>query len=120
MTTPDALDPEAVEIASAAFARSWRFIEHDPLLRGHEPARLKAELARVIVALAHDHPDPLRLANRAIGRLRESKLTQVARPRPEQRPPLGAMLLRTVRVRYQATATGPRLASRNRPEAAQP
>ena len=60
-------------IASEAFARSWHFIERDPVLAGHDRGILQAQLAVEIQCLMADvlHLDPLRIANRAIGRVRE-------------------------------------------------
>jgi hypothetical protein len=67
-----AILPELVETAADAFGRSWTFIQHDPLLAGCDRSQLKAELAREILAHADgDDVDPVRLANRAIGSLRE-------------------------------------------------
>jgi hypothetical protein len=64
--------PEVLAVASEAFGRSWRFIERDPLLAGHDRAALQAELARRILNLAQDgERDTLRIANRAIGGMRE-------------------------------------------------
>jgi hypothetical protein len=66
------IPPELVDTAAEAFGRSWTFIQHDPLLADCDRAHLQAELARAIRAHA-DEPnrDPVRLANRAIGSLRE-------------------------------------------------
>jgi hypothetical protein len=66
------LGPEAIAIAAEAFGRSWNFIEHDPVLAGQEPQMLKAELARAVLnAAGHGERDQLRLANRAIGEVRQ-------------------------------------------------
>jgi hypothetical protein len=66
------LGPEAIAIAAEAFGRSWNFIEHDPVLAGQEPQMLKAELARAVLnAAGRGERDQLRLANRAIGELRQ-------------------------------------------------
>ena len=68
------IDRDASAIVSEAFARSWHFIERDPVLAGHDretlQARLALEIRRLMTAdvLARD---PLRIANRAIGRVRE-------------------------------------------------
>jgi hypothetical protein len=66
--------PGASAIASEAFARSWHFIERDPVLAGHDRETLQAELAlqiqRLMAADALER-DPLRIANRAIGKVRE-------------------------------------------------
>ena len=64
---------DASTIASEAFARSWHFIERDPVLAGHDRDILKAQLALEIQRLMSDPSDldPLRIANRAIGRVRE-------------------------------------------------
>jgi hypothetical protein len=68
------IDPDASAIASEAFARSWHFIERDPVLAGHDRETLQAHLAlqiqRLIAANASER-DSLRIANRAIGRVRE-------------------------------------------------
>jgi ribosomal protein L29 len=65
--------PDASAIASEAFARSWHFIERDPVLAGHDRDTLKAQLALEIQrAMANvPHLDLLRIANRAIARVRE-------------------------------------------------
>ena len=66
------LGPEAIAIAAEAFGRSWHFIEHDPVLAGQEPQMLKAELARAVLSAAgRGERDHLRLANRAIGEVRQ-------------------------------------------------
>jgi hypothetical protein len=65
---------EAGAIASEAFSRSWHFIERDPVLAGHDREALQAELAlriQQIMAAHSSERDPLRIANRAIGRMRE-------------------------------------------------
>jgi hypothetical protein len=69
---------DASAIASEAFARSWHFIERDPVLAGHDRDTLKAQLALEIQrAIAEvPHLDVLRIANRAIGRVREEMLEQ--------------------------------------------
>ena len=68
----DSILPELVDTAADAFRRSWTFIQHDPLLAGCERTHLQAELARAILAHADEpNQDPVRLANRAIGSLRE-------------------------------------------------
>jgi hypothetical protein len=79
------LDPQAAAVASEAFSRSWQFIERDPVLAGHERETLQAELAlrvqEIIMSASGSERDPLRVANRAIGRLREemrARLTQEA------------------------------------------
>ena len=67
------LSSEAIDVASQAFARSWHFIERDPVLAGHDRETLQAELAlriQQIVANGSER-DPLRIANRAIGKVRE-------------------------------------------------
>jgi hypothetical protein len=68
-----ALAPEALAVASEAFSRSWHFIEQDPVLAGHDRETLQAELALRIqeIAASGVERDPLRIANRAIGRVRE-------------------------------------------------
>lgn len=69
-----ALDPQACAVASEAFSRSWQFIERDPVLAGHEREMLQAELAlriQEIMIASSSERDPLRIANRAIGRMRE-------------------------------------------------
>jgi hypothetical protein len=67
-------DPDASAIASEAFARSWHFIERDPVLAGHDRETLQAQLAlqiqQVMAADVSDR-DPIRVANLAIGRVRE-------------------------------------------------
>jgi predicted nucleotide-binding protein (sugar kinase/HSP70/actin superfamily) len=68
------LDPQARAVASEAFSRSWQFIERDPVLAGHEREMLQAELAlriQEIMISSGSERDPLRIANRAIGRMRE-------------------------------------------------
>jgi hypothetical protein len=68
--------PDASTVASEAFARSWHFIERDPVLAGHDRDILKAQLALEIqrVMAEAPHLDLLRIANRAIGRVREEML----------------------------------------------
>ena len=66
--------PEVSAIASEAFSRSWDFIEQDPVLAGHDRETLQAELAlqiQQIMAANVCVRDPLLVANRAIGRVRE-------------------------------------------------
>ena len=68
------LAPDVSAIASEAFSRSWQFIERDPVLAGHDREALQAELAlriQQIMAAEAAERDPLRIANRAIGRLRD-------------------------------------------------
>ncbi|MFL5084900.1 MAG: hypothetical protein ACJ8FP_08780 [Xanthobacteraceae bacterium] len=68
------IDPDASAIASQAFARSWHFIERDPVLAGHDRETLQAQLVLQIqrlIAADVSERDPLRIANRAIGRVRE-------------------------------------------------
>ena len=65
---------DASVVASEAFSRSWHFIERDPVLAGHDREALQAELAlriRQNVAADASERDPLRIANRAIGSLRD-------------------------------------------------
>jgi hypothetical protein len=60
--------------ASEAFARSWHFIECDPVFAGHNRETLQAELAlciQQIIAADGCERDPIEIANRAIGRVRE-------------------------------------------------
>ena len=65
--------PDVSAIASEAFARSWHFIERDPVLAGHDRDTLKAQLALEIqrTMASAPHLDLLRIANRAIARVRE-------------------------------------------------
>ena len=75
------LDPQAAAVASEAFSRSWRFIERDPVLAGHERDTLQAELAlriQEIMTGSGAERDPLRIANRAIGRMREEMRTHAS------------------------------------------
>ena len=68
------IDPDASAIASEAFARSWHFIERDPVLAGHDREALQAELAvqiQHVMMTDAANGDPLRIANRAIGLVRE-------------------------------------------------
>ena len=68
------VDRDASAIASEAFSRSWHFIERDPVLAGHDRETLQAELAvQIQSVMMTDAPnrDPLRIANRAISRVRE-------------------------------------------------
>ena len=69
----EVLSPEAIDVASQAFARSWDFIERDPVLAGHDRETLQAELALRIqqIVTSGSERDPLRIANRAIGKVRE-------------------------------------------------
>jgi len=68
------IDPDASAIASEAFARSWHFIERDPVLAGHDRETLQAQLAlqiqQILVSDASVR-EPLQIANRAIFRVRE-------------------------------------------------
>jgi hypothetical protein len=72
----DGLRPEVVAVASEAFSRSWHFIERDPVLAGHDRETLQAELARRILEIlnaSHEaERDLLRIANRAISKVREA------------------------------------------------
>jgi hypothetical protein len=65
--------PDVSAIASEAFARSWHFIERDPVLAGHDRNTLQAQLALEIQRIMAEASqlDPLHIANRAIGRIRE-------------------------------------------------
>ena len=68
------IDHDASAIASEAFSRSWHFIERDPVLAGHDRETLQAELAVQIQSVMMTdavNRDPLRIANRAISRVRE-------------------------------------------------
>jgi hypothetical protein len=68
------IDPDASAIASEAFAKSWHFIERDPVLAGHDRETLQAELAlqiRRLMAAPSSEREPLRIANRAIAKVRE-------------------------------------------------
>jgi hypothetical protein len=68
------IGPEASAIASEAFSRSWHFIERDPMLAGHDRETLQTELARQIQHIMVTDAsvrDPLRIANRAIGTVRD-------------------------------------------------
>jgi hypothetical protein len=65
--------PEVSAVASEVFARSWHFIERDPLLAGHDRETLQAELARRIFEIlnaADEERDLSRIANRAIKKVR--------------------------------------------------
>ena len=74
----EGLEPEAVAVASAALARSWQFVERDPVLEGQDREVLQAELARRILASIRDGDrDLIPIANRAIRGVRE----RVARKR---------------------------------------
>jgi hypothetical protein len=67
--------PEALAIASEAFARSWGFIGRDPLFESYDRDNLRTELARVIFEmLDKDECNSLDIANHAIRRLRERML----------------------------------------------
>jgi hypothetical protein len=78
------LGPEAIAIAAEAFGRSWHFIEQDPVLAGQERQTLKAELARAVLSAAgRGERDHVRIANRAIGELRQ----KLERPPRAQRTP---------------------------------
>jgi hypothetical protein len=68
------IDPVASTIASEAFSRSWHFIQRDPVLAGHDRETLQAQLAQQIqhvMAADASERDPLRIANRAISKVRE-------------------------------------------------
>jgi hypothetical protein len=68
------IDSVASTIASEAFSRSWHFIERDPVLAGHDRETLQAQLAlqiQHVMAADASERDPLRIANRAIGKVRE-------------------------------------------------
>ena len=77
-------DREASTIASEAFARSWRFIERDPILAGHDRDVLKAHLGQEIQRAMAEVPelDLLGIANRAIGRLRQDTRARTPRAYP--------------------------------------
>jgi hypothetical protein len=78
------LGPEAIAIAADAFGRSWQFIEQDPVLAGQERQTLKAELARAVLSAASSgERDHVRIANRAIGEVRQ----KLERPPKTQRTP---------------------------------
>jgi len=80
------LNPEAIAIAAEAFGRSWHFIERDPVLAGQEPQMLKAELARAVLnAAGRGERDQLRLANRAIGEVRQKLERQKGQRTPQVR-----------------------------------
>jgi hypothetical protein len=65
-------DPATLEVASAAFSRSWSFIERDPVFKNQDREELRAELGRRIFAVVDSgERDLLRIANRAIHGLRE-------------------------------------------------
>ena len=67
--------PEALAIASAAFAKSRRFIESDPVLEGHDHELMQAELVRAIAeSLKTGERDEIRIANGAIRRTRDRML----------------------------------------------
>jgi precorrin isomerase len=72
----DELRPEMSAVASEVFARSWHFIERDPVLAGHDRETLQQELARRIFEILaggqHSEWDLLNIANRAIGKVREA------------------------------------------------
>jgi hypothetical protein len=65
--------PDASTVALQAFARSWHFIERDPVLAGYDRDILKAQLSLEIQrAMAEGpHVNLVQIANRAIGRVRE-------------------------------------------------
>ena len=66
--------PEASTVASEAFSRSWHFIERDPVLAGHDRETLQVELVlriQHLMSANESERDPLRIANLAIGRVRE-------------------------------------------------
>jgi hypothetical protein len=67
--------PEALAIASEAFARAWGFIEYDPTLKNFDHKCLQAELARRILQMvAESERDLVHIANRAIRQIRERML----------------------------------------------
>jgi hypothetical protein len=78
----DKMRPEMSAVASEVFARSWHFIERDPVLAGHDREALQAELARRIFEILdaghHAERDLLRIANRAISNVREAMRGQQA------------------------------------------
>ena len=77
------LGPEAIAIAAEAFGRSWHFVEQDPVLAGQERQALKAELARAVLSAASSgERDHVRVANQAIGEVRE-KLERTQKGRRE-------------------------------------
>jgi len=78
--TDEAFGPEIIALASEAFRRSWHFIEADPVLAGCDRKALQAELARSILDTAKNgERDLVRIANRAIGRLRATRPGQNGR-----------------------------------------
>src|SRR5262245_45938395 len=66
--------PERPAIASGAFSTPWHFIERDPVLAGHDRETLQAQLAlqiEHIMVTDASVRDPLGIANRAIGKVRQ-------------------------------------------------
>jgi hypothetical protein len=86
-----ALPPVVLAVASEAFSKSWRFIELDPVLAGHDREALQSQLAlriqQIMLADASER-DPVRIANQAIGKVREEKAgaPEVVRPRASSCP----------------------------------
>ena len=72
MSTNHAFQPETVEALAMAFQRAWRFMAQDLHFTRTDPALLQARLAACLMELCADgENDPLRLANRAVVRMRE-------------------------------------------------
>ena len=71
MSTNYAFGSETVEALAAAFHKSWSFISNDAHFATEEPLLLQRHLAECLMQLAAEgEQDPVRLANRAIGRMR--------------------------------------------------
>ena len=74
MTDNNELDPETVDLISAAFAKSWRFVSTDPQLGHDDTDAMRIRLSRHLESLAkYGERDLLRLANGAIVKLRRER-----------------------------------------------
>jgi hypothetical protein len=72
MRTNFAFEPETVDALATAFHKSWSFISSEPRFAREDPELLQRCLAKYLMQLAAEgERNPLRLANGAIGRMRQ-------------------------------------------------
>jgi hypothetical protein len=77
-------DSAETEILSAAFAKSWAFVEFDQMLAVLDASERQSQLARCLMALLKQgETDPTRLANSAIKMLRRNRHSEVRRQRAQ-------------------------------------
>ena len=76
----DDLAPEVRTLASEVFNRSWQFIERDPVLAGEHRQGMQEQLATLILLLMKSgEQNPVVIANKAIGTVRQQWATRRAR-----------------------------------------